>query len=194
MKHDCVFEVCKRLQSLCSQVSHCLTSGRIATIVWKRMSSGYSAQVNQKAGKLALWYLHIGDKTHSHKSKPFRVSMIDRKFKTSLQTLSMPYLNVICLLFYLSSSLLSIRAPQGLSLVVSFLPCAWMCTECCMVLLLQCDFVLESYKRQNCRTANACIGEERPHFLSFPARSLGYCFSPMGKTDQLFWLKVWPKM
>lgn len=31
--HDCVYEPCQRLQPLCSQVNHLLTSGRVATIV-----------------------------------------------------------------------------------------------------------------------------------------------------------------
>lgn len=48
------------------KVNHLLTSGRIATIVQKRMSSGYSAQVNQKAGKLGLYYTSIGGKMYSN--------------------------------------------------------------------------------------------------------------------------------
>lgn len=34
VEHDCVYEACQRLQPLCSQVSHPLTSGREETIVW----------------------------------------------------------------------------------------------------------------------------------------------------------------
>lgn len=62
-----MYEPCQRLQPLCSQVSHPLTSGRLAAIVFERMSSGYPA-VTQKAGKLGLSYTCLGDRIDLHKS------------------------------------------------------------------------------------------------------------------------------
>lgn len=62
-----MYEPCQRLQPLCSQVRHPLTPGRVAAIVFERMSSGYPA-VTQKAGKLGLSYPCLGDSIYLHKS------------------------------------------------------------------------------------------------------------------------------
>ena len=95
VKHDCVYEPCQRLQPLCSQVSHPLTSDREAAIVRERMSSGYPASVTQKAGKLALCYKSIGDRTHLHKSNGFCQRILTQdaeQLERSQHTVEMSYI------------------------------------------------------------------------------------------------------
>lgn len=96
-----MYEPCQRLQPLCSQVSHPLTSGRVAAIVWERMSSGYPASVTQKAGKLALCYTSIGDRTHMHKSNVFnqKVLILDAEQLRNHNTLLKCRISFISIIF-----------------------------------------------------------------------------------------------
>lgn len=53
-----------------------MTSGRVATIEYKRMSSGYPASMTQKAGKLALGFTSIHAKTFKGKKKRVTTQMV----------------------------------------------------------------------------------------------------------------------
>lgn len=128
VKHDGVYEPCQRLQTLCSQVSHPLTPGRVATIVLERMSSGYPA-LTQKAGKLGLCYTSIGDRAHAGPSVKENSWTI--LFKMTLKCFIRAYYSLyfiksltFAITFFIFPSFSSMvqdsAVPQRLRVVVSF--------------------------------------------------------------------------
>lgn len=136
VKHDCVYEPCQRLQPLCSQVSHPLTPGRLATIVLERMSSGYPA-LTQKAGKLGLCYTSIGDRTHTGPSIKENgwTKMTQKMFYKDVLLFILHYIFDIChhflhlsfLFFYGSRLCCSSEAESG---------CKFLCFVCGRVVIV----------------------------------------------------------